>query len=93
VSKLEVHKAKLAMAVRSKNAHWKLNEIKARHWDAVTRAAGLGDATPWLREIVTQTPRVLEIVAQEIPASFPTIVRDKIFDGLRGKVKEVAADL
>ena len=92
-NKLDVHKAKLAMAVRSKNAHWKLNEIKARHWDAVTRAAGLGGATSLLREIVTQTPRVLEIALQEIPANFPTIVRDKIFDGLQRTVKEVAADL
>ena len=92
-NKLDVHKARLAMAVRSKNAHWKLNEIKARHWDAVTRAAGLGGATSLLREIVTQTPRVLEIAAQEIPANFPTIVRDKIFDGLQRTVKQVAADL
>ncbi len=92
-NKLDVHKARLAMAVRTKNAHWKLNEIKARHWDVVARAAGLGSATSLLREIVTQTPRVLETVARKIPAHFPTIVRDKIFGGLQKTVKEVAADL
>src|SRR5437870_1610086 len=64
-NKLDVHKAKLAMAVRSKNPHWKLNEMKARHWETVTRAAGLGSATSLLAEIVTQTPRVLEKVARE----------------------------
>jgi len=92
-NKLSLHQAKLAMAVRSKNAHWKLNEITARHWDAVTRGAGLGDATSVLREIVTQTPRVLETLAREIPTNFPSMVRDKIFDGLQRTVKELAADL
>ena len=92
-NQLDGHKAKLAMAVRSKNAHWKLNQIKARHWDAVTRAAGLGSATPLLHEIVTQTPRVLEAVAREIPPNFPAIVRDKVFNGMQRTVKEVAADL
>jgi serine/threonine-protein kinase HipA len=93
VNKLDVHKARLAMAVRSKNAHWKLNEIKPSHWDAVTRAAGLGGATPLLHEIVTQTPRVVERVAREIPAHFPPIVRDKIFDGLQRTVREIATHL
>jgi serine/threonine-protein kinase HipA len=37
---LDGHKVKLAMAVRGKNAHWKINEIKARHWDAVAKLAG-----------------------------------------------------
>jgi len=93
VNKLDVHKAKLAMAVRSKNAHWKLNEIKARHWEAVTRAAGLGSAAPLLDEIVTQTPGALETVDREIPTDFPPAVRDKIFDGLRRTAKEIATDM
>jgi serine/threonine-protein kinase HipA len=80
---LDWNKAKLAMAVRSKNAHWKLSEIKARHWDAVARAAGLGNATSLLQEIATQTPRVIESVNRQIPARFPATVQDKIFDGLQ----------
>lgn len=35
-------KVKLAMAVRSNSAHWKLAEIRPRTWDATARAAGLG---------------------------------------------------
>jgi serine/threonine-protein kinase HipA len=82
-NKLDPHKAKLAMAVRSKNAHWKLEEIRARHWNAVTRAAGLGNAESLLQEIVAQTPRVLETVARKIPINFPAVVRDKVFEGLQ----------
>lgn len=92
-NKLDWHKAKLAMAVRSKNAHWKLNEIRVRHWDAVTRAAGLGSATAILQEIVTQTPRVVDTVHRQIPAKFPAAVRDKIFDGLQRTAIGLADDL
>ncbi len=86
-NKLDWHKAKLAMAVRSKNAHWKLAEIKARHWDAVTRTAGLGLATPLLQEIASRTPRVLETVNRQIPTGFPAVVQDKIFEGLKRSVQ------
>ena len=92
-NQLDWHKARLAMAVRSKNAHWKLGEIKTRHWDAVTRAAGLGSATGLLEEIVTQTPRVIETVNREIPARFPAVVQDKIFGGLQRTRNQFAADL
>ncbi len=43
--------ASLTDKVRSKNAHWKLADIRPRHWDAVTRMAGLGEAAPLLHEI------------------------------------------
>src|SRR5207248_2367259 len=87
---LDRHNAKLAMAVRSKNAHWKLDEIQPRHWDTVTRLAGLGDAMLLLQELVTQTPRAIEIVGREIPARFPAIVRDKIFGGLEKAAKQLS---
>jgi serine/threonine-protein kinase HipA len=81
-NRLDVRKVKLAMAVRSNNAHWKLSEIKARHWDAVARAAGLGGAAELLREIGAQVPGVIERVGREVPRGFPAEVRDKIFAGL-----------
>ncbi|MDO8543561.1 MAG: type II toxin-antitoxin system HipA family toxin [Opitutaceae bacterium] len=80
---LDWHKARLAMAVRSKNAHWKLSEIKAHHWDSVVRAAGLGTANSLLEEIATQVPRVIENVNRQLPRGFPAILPDKIFEGLR----------
>ncbi len=82
-NQLNGRSAKLAMAVRSKNAHWKLSEIKARHWEAVSRAAGLGSATPLLQEIAMQIPQAIESVNREIPAGFPAVVRDTIFEGLQ----------
>ncbi len=82
-NRIDGRKVRLAMAVRSKNAHWKLCEIKARHWETVSRSAGLGSATPILQEIAMQIPHAIESVNREIPAGFPALVRDKIFEGLQ----------
>ncbi|WP_414663732.1 type II toxin-antitoxin system HipA family toxin [Horticoccus sp. 23ND18S-11] len=81
-NKLDPHKAKLAMAVRSKNVHWKLQDIQPRHWDAVTRMAGLGDATPLLHEIAAATPAAIQTVSRQLPPDFPAVVRDRIFEAL-----------
>jgi serine/threonine-protein kinase HipA len=80
---LDPHQAKLAMAVRSQNAHWKLSEIQPRHWDAVTRSAGLGSAVPLLEEIAAETPPVIERVVRQIPRKFPLEMVETIFQGIR----------
>ena len=87
---LDERKAKMAMAVRSKNAHWRLDEIKPRHWDPITRFAGLGKAATLLEEVVARTPEVIETVDREIPSKFPSLVRDKIFEGLERSATVVA---
>jgi len=82
-NQLDWHKAKLAMAVRSKNAHWKLSEIKTRHWDTIARTAGLGTADMLLAEVVAQVPQVIESATRQMPRGFPATVQDKILEGLR----------
>lgn len=87
---LDPHKARLAMALRSKNAHWKLTEIKARHWETVIRAAGLGDANPILHEVVSRVPQVIEEVGRAIPVGFPESIRGRIFAGLEKSARQLA---
>ena len=81
--KIDWHKASMAMAVRGKNAHWKLKEIKKSHWDATARFAGLGDASDLLGEITAQIPRVIQDVNSELPEKFPDEVADAIFSGIQ----------
>jgi serine/threonine-protein kinase HipA len=90
---LDERKAQLALAVRSKNAHWKLSEIRARHWDAVARSAGLGDATALLAETASQTAQVIEKVGRQIPRGFPAKVQDRIFAGLRESTRRLEESL
>ncbi len=90
-NKLDERKVRLAMAVRGKNAHWKINEIKARHWDAVAKLAGLGDARAMVGELIEKTPAVLTSAAKELPGKFPAHVSDRIFAGVESSAKQLAA--
>lgn len=88
-NQLGPHKAKLAMAVRTRNVHWKLTEIRPRHWDALTKLAGLGSAAPLLHEIAMAAGDALEAVGRELPRGFPAVVRDRIFEGVMQSVAEL----
>jgi serine/threonine-protein kinase HipA len=80
-NQIDWRKAKLAMSVRGKNAHWKLSEIKPRHWHPAVRAAGLADATELLDEIAAQTPSAIAEAHRQAPKNFPQDVLEKILEG------------
>lgn len=73
---------KLAMAVRSKNPHLKLTEVRARHWLTVAKAAGLGSDTSIIENIAGQIPKAVAAVNAQIPSNFPAALVDKFFVGL-----------
>lgn len=79
---LAYQKAELAMAVRSKNTHYKLGEICRRHWDNVANLAGIKDASEIIADIITTGPAVIANVQSRLPKEFPAAVADKIFTGL-----------
>ena len=81
-NQLARHKAKLAMALRAKSAHWGLTDIQARHWDGVAKLAGLGDARVLCDELSDQLPGVLCTVGSELPPDFPPALAQAIFDGM-----------
>lgn len=87
---LDPRKVQLAMAVRSKGAHWRLAEIRPRTWDATARAAGFGDAQDLLHEVSRAAPKAVEATGRDLPAEFPTEIRDKIFEGFLRSVRSVA---
>jgi serine/threonine-protein kinase HipA len=84
-------KASLAMAVRATNAHWKLKDIRPRHWSAVAKQAGLGDADALIHEILSLVPTALSTVDALLPKKFPAHVSDKIFAGIEQQAKVLAA--
>ena len=76
-------KVKLAMAVRSKNAHYRISEIQRRHWNRVAKENGLGeDFEPTIQHFVNTVPRVIEAVSARLPENFPKSVSEPIFNGL-----------
>ena len=88
---LDARDLRLAMAVRGKNAHWRLDEIQRRHWCAVSQRAGLGNlAEQIIIELLDTTPTVLERVAADLPDGFPDAVATPILDALRNRSSRLA---
>lgn len=89
-NQLDEHKVKLAMAVRGKSARWKLGEIKTRHWHAVAKLAGIGDASAIIDELIEISPRACDAVGNQLPKNFPQVVADRIFRGVQSSVSALA---
>lgn len=93
-SKISPFKAKMAMAVRSKNAHWKMRDILRRHWTELGIRHGTltedGQEVQFLiDDIVMRTPRVIAAVGARLPAGFPEQVAGTIFEGLRDAARRL----
>lgn len=94
--KLSPFKAKMAMAVRSKNPHWKIREILRRHWLEMGARHGVitEDKRPVqfvVDELVKQTPDVIERVYKRLPEGFPTPLANSILEGLQGAADKLKA--
>lgn len=87
-NQLSHFKAKMAMAVRSKNAHWIMRDILRRHWLAVGTEHGVvapdGRGTEAvLDDIVAKTPEVVQAVRTLLPEGFPEHVANSVLTGLQ----------
>jgi serine/threonine-protein kinase HipA len=97
-AKMSPHKVKMAMAVRSKNAHWKMRDILRRHWVALGARHGVvtedGRKVEFLiDDVVTRTPAVISAVRALLPDGFPMPVADSIFSGLHEAAQRLGGAL
>jgi serine/threonine-protein kinase HipA len=81
------HKVRLAMALRCGNAHWRMHDMRRRHWEEVGRRNGVVSASgqgvdTLIDDLVDRTPGVVESVAARLPPGFPGCVADAILSGL-----------
>lgn len=89
-------KVKLAMAVRGKNAHWKMNDIQRRHWVAAGARHGVvtadGQAVDaLLDDLVARTPAVIAQVSAKLPEGFPESLANCILNGLASAGERLGA--
>jgi serine/threonine-protein kinase HipA len=93
--KLSPSKVRLAMAVRSKNAHWRMRDILRRHWLAVGERHGIVSvdgrgAQVVIDDLVARTPGVMETVRKALPRDFPEQLADSILTGLQAAANKLA---
>lgn len=92
-SRLPWKKARLAMAVRSKNAHCKLAEIHTRHWHELALRTGGDELWRALTTMVERVDATVQTVEGRLPANFPAETANAIFAGARAQVAAFQAGL
>jgi serine/threonine-protein kinase HipA len=82
-NQLPLEKAKLAMAVHGKRAHYRLREIQPRHWKVL--AGGVPVASLWehMVAMVESAAAAIDRVEAKLPKSFP----DRVFTTIRAGVR------
>lgn len=92
--KIPWQKIKMAMALRAKNAHYRMTTIQRRHWNAVAKTNAMGiDFESEIQRFIDATPKVIETVAEQIPAGFPSRLGDAIFEGIKTQVKRLRSEV
>ncbi|WP_428422143.1 type II toxin-antitoxin system HipA family toxin [Methylibium sp.] len=81
-NRLPYQRAKLAMAVRGKNAHYRLREIDLRHWQRLASLCG-PDAWARMAALVESADGALQSVEHRLPKGFPGSVWEPVAKGLR----------
>jgi hypothetical protein len=74
--------AKLAMAVRSKNAHYKLTDIRPRHWMALAERSGVDKVWQAMCDLVDSAELSVRAVMTRLPPGFPEQTAQTIHEGV-----------
>ncbi|PPK45347.1 serine/threonine-protein kinase HipA [Trinickia symbiotica] len=84
-NQLPPQRARLAMAVRSKNSHYAIEQIQRRHWLAQGERVGFAakEVEDMMAMLHARTESVIDEVAALLPREFPMDVADTIFAGMR----------
>jgi len=84
-NQISIHKAKLAMALRAKNAHYKICEIQARHWLNLAQSCGAGGVWQKMVVMTEGIDSALNRVQAILPPDFPASVWDSVRNGVRSQ--------
>ncbi len=82
-NQLSWHDAGMAMALRSKNAHYHFKEIYPRHWHALALKNGGPDVWNAMIELAASVDNVLTNIEMQLPRYFPAQTWGTISTGMR----------
>jgi serine/threonine-protein kinase HipA len=90
-SQLSRHRARLAMALHGKSKHYRIAEIRRRHFNETAARCGVGpDAEKLIGELLDATPRAVAQVQRQVPTGFPQRVLDRVLGGLEESAAKFA---
>ena len=73
--------AKLAMALHSKSAHYRLNEVRVRHWQRLAKECGVDGVWEKMLQLVEGVDKALSFVESRLPSEFPEHIWTAISSG------------
>ena len=91
-NQFDSHRLKLAMSVKDTNSHYRINDIRRKHWNATAKRNAMGpDFERVIHDLIFATPAALEKVASQIPAGFPVEVSEPILAGIQAQAIHLAS--
>lgn len=85
-------KAGLAMAIRSRNAHYLFHTIQARHWYQLAMKYGGSAVWEAMLALVERVSEALAIVEKELPNDFPAHTWESICAGMKSEAKRFLSE-
>jgi serine/threonine-protein kinase HipA len=83
-NQFSIYKAKMAMAVLSKNKHYLFKDIQRRHFsNMAARCFDRVGAEEVIGRVLEATPRAIEAMGSRLPEGFPDWIAESVFKGLR----------
>lgn len=86
-------KMSLAMAVRGKSAHYRLNSIQTRHWFELAQSVGVQGLWERMIESVERAPDAIASTERKLPKEFPESVYAALTRGIGRHAQEFLAGL
>jgi serine/threonine-protein kinase HipA len=86
-NELPLEKAKLAMAIRGRRPHYRLDEITGRHFRDLAGQAGIPDLWNRMQAFVGAAPDALARLDAGLPKGFPERVFSRIRTGVLGQCR------
>lgn len=77
------HDARLAMALRGKSVHYKLREIRVRHWQALAQRCGAPGVWEATLRMAQDVRGVMQRVQAQLPSGFPSQIWCTVSEGVQ----------
>jgi serine/threonine-protein kinase HipA len=84
---LDIHELKLAMALRSKKAHYKIVEIQPQHFQTLADQYPDAEAWPAMIELAGRVEGSIEAVEKQLPEGFAESVWTPMSKGMLKQAK------
>ena len=86
-NQLPYQRAKLARALGDQNAHYRLDETHARHWQRLAASCGPG-VFGRMTAMVEEVDNALQAVERRLPAGFPNRVWSRVTESMRRQLAQ-----